>query len=327
VQSANFVGVHQATFVERYDVLALAAPGARSSSTARTEPDEVWDTLPRSMQQQILDKGIKFYVVDAYTVADETGMGRRINTIMQTCFFALLNEITGEPLLTRDEAIGEIKKAIERTYGKRGETVVAAELCRGGCLPIPYAPRPVPESSLASSCARRCSRGGARVRAFGNGAAYCRRRRFLPVSALPGRRYLPEWARPSGKSGTSPSRCRSGIRTICIQCGKCVFVCPHAVIREKDGRRRRCRRSGTASFKTAPARFREWKDNLYTLQVAVEDCTGCASVCRGLPCQEQGPAEVKAINMAPQAAHSRTRSGELGLLRNAALCRPGRDCR
>src|SRR5690606_15779762 len=111
-------------FVERYDVLALAAPGATFLLNSPYGPEEVWDALPRSMQRQIIDKNLKFYVVDAYTVADQTGMGRRINTIMQTCFFALLEEITGEPLLSREDAIREIKEAIAKTYGKRGQTVV-----------------------------------------------------------------------------------------------------------------------------------------------------------------------------------------------------------
>jgi pyruvate-ferredoxin/flavodoxin oxidoreductase len=300
VESANFVGVHQFTFVERYDVLALAAPGATFLLNSPYGPDEVWDTLPRSMQQQILDKEIKFYVVDAYTVADETGMGRRINTIMQTCFFALLDEITGEPLLTREEAIGEIKKAIEKTYGKRGETVVAqnfaavdAALSHMHRVEIPAAvtsemvrppivPAEAPEF-VQSVTARLIAGEGD----------------HLPVSALP-----VDGTYPVGTTQWEKRNIAVEVPVwdpdICIQCGKCVFVCPHAVIREKIVSPSAVAEA-PANFKTAPARFREWKDDLYTLQVAVEDCTGCALCVEVCPAKNKAQPKFKAINMAPQA--------------------------
>jgi pyruvate-ferredoxin/flavodoxin oxidoreductase len=300
VESANFVGVHQFTFVERYDVLALAAPGATFLLNSPYGPDEVWDTLPRTMQQQILDKDIKFYVVDAYTVADETGMGRRINTIMQTCFFALLDEITGEPLLTREEAIGEIKKAIEKTYGKRGETVVAqnfaavdaalshmhrvaipAEVTSEVVRP-PVVPAEAPEF-VQSVTARLIAGEGD----------------HLPVSALP-----VDGTYPVGTTQWEKRNIAVEVPVwdpdICIQCGKCVFVCPHAVIREKIVSPNAVAEA-PASFKTAPARFREWKDDLYTLQVAVEDCTGCALCVEVCPAKNKAQPKFKAINMAPQA--------------------------
>ncbi|RME89569.1 MAG: pyruvate:ferredoxin (flavodoxin) oxidoreductase, partial [Anaerolineae bacterium] len=118
IRKANFVAVHQFVFLERYDVLSAACEGATFLLNAPFPPDQVWDHLPREVQQQIIDKKLKFYAIDAYSVARETGMGVRINTIMQTCFFA----ISG--VLPRDEAITQIKKAIEKTYGKRGEAVV-----------------------------------------------------------------------------------------------------------------------------------------------------------------------------------------------------------
>jgi pyruvate-ferredoxin/flavodoxin oxidoreductase len=299
VQSANFVGVHQATFVERFDVLALAAPGATLLLNSPFGADEVWDTLPRSMQQQILEKGIKFYVVDAYAVADETGMGRRINTIMQTCFFALLDEITGEPLLTRAEAIAEIKAAIERTYGKRGETVVQQNFAAVDAALSHMHRVAVPES--VTSEFERPPVVPAEAPEFvhsvtaqiiaGDGDS-------LPVSALP-----VDGTYPSGTTQWEKRNIAVEVPVwdpeICIQCGKCVFVCPHAVIREKvvaadavEG--------APASFKTAPARFREWKDNLYTLQVAVEDCTGCALCVEVCPAKNKSQPKYKAINMAPQ---------------------------
>ncbi|MDT8305272.1 MAG: pyruvate:ferredoxin (flavodoxin) oxidoreductase [Anaerolineae bacterium] len=299
VQSANFVGVHQATFVERFDVLELAAPGATLLLNSPFGPDEVWETLPRTMQQQMIDKNIKFYVVDAYSVADETGMGRRINTIMQTCFFALLDEITGEPLLTRDEAIGEIKRAIEKTYGKRGETVVqqnfaavdaalshmyrvdVPEAVSSEFVRPPVVPAEAPE--FVQSVTARIIAGDGDM---------------LPVSALP-----VDGTYPTGTTQWEKRNIAVEVPVwdpdICIQCGKCVFVCPHAVIREKVVSPEAVA-DAPASFKTAPARFREWKDQLYTLQVAVEDCTGCALCVEVCPAKNKAQPKFKAINMAPQ---------------------------
>jgi pyruvate-ferredoxin/flavodoxin oxidoreductase len=300
IESANFVACHQATFVERYDVLALAAPGSTFLLNSPYGPAEIWDTLPRSMQKQILDKNIKFYVVDAYTVADETGMGRRINTIMQTCFFALLNEVTGEPLLTRDEAIGEIKKAIEKTYGKRGETVVAqnfaavdASLAHMHRVQIPEAvtsqymrppivPAEAPEF-VQSVTARLIAGDGD----------------YLPVSALP-----IDGTYPVGTTQWEKRNIAVEVPVwdpdVCIQCGKCVFVCPHAVIREKIVKPEAVA-DAPPHFKSTAARFREWKDDLYILQVAVEDCTGCALCVEVCPAKNKAQPKFKAINMAPQA--------------------------
>ncbi len=300
IESANFVACHQATFVERYDVLALAAPGATFLLNSPYGPDEVWDTLPRSMQKQILDKRIKFYVVDAYTVADETGMGRRINTIMQTCFFALLDEITGEPLLTRAEAIAEIKKAIETTYGKRGETVVAQNFAAVDAavshmyrVPVPGEVTsqfvrppivPVEAPAFVQSVTARLIAGEGD---------------YLPVSALP-----IDGTYPVGTTQWEKRNIAVEVPVwdpdICIQCGKCVFVCPHAVIREKIVSPEAVA-DAPAAFKTAPARFREWKDDLYILQVAVEDCTGCALCVEVCPAKNKAQPKFKAINMAPQA--------------------------
>jgi pyruvate-ferredoxin/flavodoxin oxidoreductase len=300
IESANFVACHQFGFVERYDVLALAAPGATFLLNSPHGPEEVWDTLPRTMQRQIIDKNLKFYVVDAYTVADETGMGRRINTIMQTCFFALLNEVTGEPLLTREEAIREIKEAIARTYGKRGQTVVeqnyaavdaaVSHMCRvqvpAGVTSQFVRPSIVPEAApdfVHSVTARMMAGEGD----------------LLPVSALPADGTYPT-ATTQWEKRNIAVEVPVWDPEICIQCGKCVFVCPHAVIRQKVVTQDAVA-GAPASFKTTPARFREWKDDLYTLQVSVEDCTGCALCVEVCPAKNKAQPKFKAINMAPQA--------------------------
>ena len=131
LHDANFVAVHQFSFLERLDMLKYAKPGAVFLLNSIYPHDQIWDNLPREVQQDIIEKKLRFHVIDAYDVAEKTGMGGRINTIMQTCFFA----ISG--VLPRDEAIKEIKKSIKATYGKRGEAVVQQNFCRGGCHPRP----------------------------------------------------------------------------------------------------------------------------------------------------------------------------------------------
>jgi len=300
IESANFVACHQFSFVERYDVLALAAPGATFLLNSPYGPEEVWDALPRSMQRQIIDKNLKFYVVDAYTVADQTGMGRRINTIMQTCFFALLEEITGEPLLSREDAIREIKEAIAKTYGKRGQTVVEQNYAAVDAalshmyrvqVPAEVTSELVRPPIVPAEAPDFVQKVTARMMA-GEGD-------LLPVSALPADGTYPT-ATTQWEKRNIAVEVPVWDPDICIQCGKCVFVCPHAVIRQKVVTKDAVA-GAPASFKTAPARFREWKDDLYTLQIAVEDCTGCALCVEVCPAKNKAQPKFKAINMAPQA--------------------------
>jgi len=301
IESANFVACHQFSFVEKYDILDLAAPGATFLLNSPYGPDEVWDQLPRSLQRQIIDKDLNFYVVDGYEVAEETGMGRRINTIMQTCFFALLDEVTGEPLMTKAEAIDAIKEAIRKTYGKRGETVVKQNFAAvDAALSHMYRvevlgevtsdweqPPLIPEE--APSFVRTVTE---RIIA-GEGDE-------LPVSAMP-------------EDGTYPSATtqweKRNIATdvpvwdpdVCIQCGKCVFVCPHAVIRQKIFEPELMEQAPDG-FQATPARFfKEYKEQLYTLQVSVEDCTGCALCVEVCPAKNKKQPKFKAINMMPLA--------------------------
>ncbi|MGE5568800.1 MAG: pyruvate:ferredoxin (flavodoxin) oxidoreductase [Rhodospirillales bacterium] len=293
ISKASFVACHQFSFLERYDMLKSAEPGAVFLLNSLYGPDEVWDHLPRTVQRQIIEKKLKFYVIDGYKVAEETGMGRRINTIMQTCFFA----ISG--ILPRDEAIAAIKKAIAKTYGKRGEAVVQKnyaavdaaldhlhEVKVPGAVTSTFDMRP----AVPPEAPEFVQKVTARI-VEGKGDE-------LPVSALP-------------NDGTFPTATAQWERrnialeipvwdeAICIQCGKCVLVCPHASIRAKvyDGA---LLANAPETFKSSPARWREFKDMKYTLQVAPEDCTGCALCVEVCPVKSKTEVKHKALNMQPQ---------------------------
>jgi pyruvate-ferredoxin/flavodoxin oxidoreductase len=295
ITTASFVACHQFSFLERLDMLKAARAGATFLLNSPYGPDEVWDHLPRKVQKQILDKKLKFYVIDGYEVAKKTGMGVRINTIMQTCFFA----ISG--VLPREEAIAAIKHAIEKTYGKRGESVVKKNFAAVDTaldhlhevavpsavtstfdmrLPVPAEAPEFVQKTLAPIIA-------------GEGES-------LPVSLLP-------------NDGTFPTATAQWERRnialeipvwdedLCIQCGKCAMVCPHSVIRAKvyDAA---LLAGAPPTFKAVPARWKEFKDQKYTLQVAPEDCTGCAICIEVCPVKSKTEVKHKAINMAPQPA-------------------------
>jgi pyruvate-ferredoxin/flavodoxin oxidoreductase len=249
---------------------------------------------PRKAQQQILDKKLKFFVIDGYSVAREAGMGSRINTIMQTCFFA----ISG--VLPREEAIAAIKEAIQKTYGKRGEAVVqknfAAVDAAIAHLHEVAVPREVsshfdilpPVPQQAPDFVRNVL--GEII--FGNGDT-------LPVSAMP-----PDGTFPTGTAKREKRNIAQQIpvwdEDLCIQCGKCVLVCPHAVIRGKiyDAP---LLSGAPASFKSAPPRWREFESMRYTLQVSPEDCTGCRLCVEVCPAKSKSEVKHKAIDMADQA--------------------------
>ena len=293
IQSADFVACHQFNFLERFDMLKLAAPGATFLLNSPFGPDEVWDQLPRQVQQNIIDKELKFYVVDGFEVAGKTGMGRRINTIMQTCFFALAG------VLPTEKAIDAIKQAITDTYGKRGEAVVAQNnaavdeaLSHLHQVNVPNAassewerapivPEHAPEF-IRSVTARI-------IEGLGDD---------LPVSAMP-----VDGTYPVGTTKWEKRNIATEIpvwdEDICIQCGKCVMVCPHAVLRMKvyDPA---LAADGPETFKSVPARYREFKDMAFSLQVAPEDCTGCTLCVDVCPVKNKRQPKLKAINMAPQ---------------------------
>ncbi len=294
ITKANFVACHQFTFLERMDILAAADTGAVFLLNTPYGADEIWNHLPRRTQETILKKKIQFYVIDGYTVARESGMGNRINTIMQTCFFA----ISG--VLPRDEAIEQIKKAIKKTYGKRGDAVVQQNFAAVDAALSHLHQVKVPETVSATfdilpmlpKEAPAFVHDVLGAMAAGNGDS-------IPVSALP-----PGGTFPTGTSQWEKRNIAQMIpvwdEELCIQCGKCVMVCPHAVIRAKV--------YDTALLANAPATFKsakpKWKNmdqELYTLQVAPEDCTGCKLCVEICPVKSKSEAKHKAINMEMQA--------------------------
>jgi pyruvate-ferredoxin/flavodoxin oxidoreductase len=293
ITRANFIACHQFSFLERLNLLKYAEPGATFLLNSPFGPDDVWEKLPRTIQQEIIARKLNFHVIDAYKVARETGMGGRINTIMQTCFFAVSN------VLPRDRAITAIKNAIRKTYGKRGQAVVdknfaAVDQTMANLFEVTIPVQsfsaidlqpPVPEQ--APAFVREVL--GPIIQGDGD---------FLPVSKLP-----VDGTFPSGTSQWEKRNISLEIpewdKELCIQCGKCVLVCPHAVIRAKvydDDKLA----NAPESFLSAPARWKDIGQMKYTLQVSPEDCTGCTLCVDVCPAKSKTDANHKALNMVPQ---------------------------
>jgi len=294
ITKANFVACHQFQFLDRIDVLAATEPGATFLLNAPFGPDEIWQHIPREVQETIIKKKLRFFVIDGYTVARTAGMGTRINTIMQTCFFA----ISG--VLPRDEAIAAIKQSIYDTYGKRGESVVQKNYAAVDQTLAHLHEVKVPDKVTrtfdmlppVSPQAPVFVRNVLGTIITGNGDA-------LPVSAMP-----IDGTFPTGTAMWEKRNIAKEIpvwdEDLCIQCGKCVLVCPHAVIRAKvyDSS---LLNSKPETFKSAKPRWREFETLRYTLQVAPEDCTGCKLCVEVCPAKSKSEVKHKAINMEPQA--------------------------
>jgi pyruvate-ferredoxin/flavodoxin oxidoreductase len=293
VSRANFVGVHQWEFFDRLDVLDVAAPGAVVLVNSVHGPEAVWAALPREAQETIVARKLRLYTIDAYLVARETGMGGRVNTIMQTCFFA----ISG--VLPRDEAIAQIKKAIEKTYARKGPEVVQknfaavdATLAALHEVAVPaeaesarHRPPPVPED--APDFVQRVT-----------GMMLAGRGDLLPVSAFP-----VDGSWPTGTTKWEKRNIAQEIpvwdAVLCIQCNKCVLVCPHAAVRAKyyepsvlD--------LAPSTFKHAAFRSTTLEGMKFTIQIAAEDCTGCTLCVQVCPAKDKANPRHKALDMAPQ---------------------------
>jgi pyruvate-ferredoxin/flavodoxin oxidoreductase len=292
VRSANFVACHQFHFLDRFDVLEVARPGGVFLLNAPYGPEEVWDHLPREVQEQLIEKRLRFYVVDALTVAKDTGMGGRINTIMQTCFFA----VSG--VLPRAEAIAQIKKAIDKTYGKKGEEVVRRnfaavdhtlshlyEVQVPGQVTSRFGRAPV-VSEQAPDLVKRLHA----VLIAGKGDA-------LPVSAFP-----VDGTWPTGTACWEKRTIATEVPLwdpkVCIQCNKCALVCPHAAIRAKVYEPVELT-GAPAGYQAADYKAADFKGWKYTIQVAPQDCTGCNLCVQVCPAKDKGDPKHKAINMAP----------------------------
>jgi pyruvate-ferredoxin/flavodoxin oxidoreductase len=293
VSRAQFVACHQFSFLERFDVLKFSMPGGVFLLNSIYGRDEVWDHLPREIQQGIIDKNLRFYVIDAYEIAQKTGMGGRINTIMQACFFA----ISG--VLPREQAIAEIKRYIKKTYGKRGEAVVKSNYAAvDQTLENLYEVK-VP-TQVTSEITQRPSVSVEAPEFVRNvlGKMIAGDGDSLAVSALP-----VDGTYPSGTTQWEKRNITLEIPVwepdICIQCGKCVVVCPHAVIRAKVYEPNYLS-NAPASWLASDARFREHPNMKYSLVVSPEDCTGCGLCIEVCPAKDKSQVGRKAINMAPQ---------------------------
>jgi pyruvate-ferredoxin/flavodoxin oxidoreductase len=294
VQSANFIGCHQFNFLQTSDVLTHAADGATFLLNSPYDADETWEQLPGTVQQQIIDKKLSFYVIDAYKVARAAGLGTRINTIMQTCFFA----ISG--VLPQQEAIDKIKAAITKTYSKKGKEIVRKNfqavdqtLANLHRLKVPGQAsskltirEPVPADAPAFV------RNVTAMMIAGHGDG-------LAVSMLPN-----DGTYPSGTAAWEKRNISLFVPVwepeLCIQCGNCSLVCPHSVIRSKFYDKSQLEQA-PPSFRSAPLSGRGFPDVHYTLQVYVEDCTGCALCVEACPAKSKEKSGMKAINMQPKA--------------------------
>jgi pyruvate-ferredoxin/flavodoxin oxidoreductase len=289
IERADFVAVHQFQFVERHDVLRLAAPGATVLLNAPYGPDEIWHHLPRAMQARIIALGLKLFVIDASRVAQEVGLRGRTNTVLQTCFFALSG------VLPRERAIEQIKHAIEKTYGRRGRDVVernfrAVDDTLARLFPVTV---PVEPTSRWERVAAIPPGAPDFVRSV-TGAMLEGRGDEIPVSRMP-----VDGTWPVGTAAWEKRNIAEAVPVwndqTCVQCGQCSFVCPHGVIQARYFEAGKLA-DAPASFRSAPINVRGFPDVRFTLQLSIEDCTGCSLCVEACPAVDAASGE-KALVM------------------------------
>ena len=292
INKADFVACHQFPFMNKVDILKIAKEGATFLLNAPYKAEEVWDHLPREVQEQIISKKLKFYTINAIEVARETGMGQRINTVMQTCFFAISN------ILPKDEAIAQIKNAIKKTYSKKGDAIVqknfqAVDASLAHLHEVKYpdhvtssfsrqAPVPAnaPEFVKKLTAELIADRGDA-----------------LPVSAF---EEVVDGTWPTGTTQYEKRCIATEIPvwdpSICLQCGKCSLVCPHGVIRMKVADEAQLK-NAPATLKSADYKGKEFAGKKFILQISAQDCTGCGICTSACPAKNKEDPSKKAINM------------------------------
>ena len=293
IREADFLACHKFNFIDKVEMLSFAKEGATFLLNTPFGSEEIWDQLPNAVQNKMIDKGLKFYIIDASKVAKETGMGSRINTIMQTCFFALSG------VLPREEAITSIKKAIEKTYFKKGQTVIQQNFKAVDTALLHLHEVSVPKigkskKAFALTVPKEAPAFVQEVSAMmikGKGDE-------LPVSKLPN-----DGTYPTGTTKWEKRNVADIIPVwepdICIQCGNCSFVCPHSVIRAKFYNEKYLE-NAPQEFPSAPINARGFPETHYTLQVYLEDCTNCNLCVEACPVIDPKDRKRKAINMAPK---------------------------
>lgn len=296
IDQANFIGCHHWGFLERIDILKAAIPGAILLLNSPYNADTVWEYLPVKVQQQIIDKHLKLYVINASQVARESGMGGRINTIMQVCFFALAG------VLPQEEAIAKIKQAIDKTYGKKGAEVVRMNLqAVDNTLDNLHkvdVPQTIltPNSSLLTPHSPLNSAPEFVREVLGKIMVW--EGDDLPVSRLP-----VDGTFPVGTAKWEKRNVAEEIPVwepdVCVQCGKCVMVCPHSAIRAKAYQPAELV-NAPGTFKSTGAKDKDFANQKFTIQVAPEDCTGCTICVNICPAKDKSEPSRKAINMAQQ---------------------------
>ena len=294
ITDANFIACHQWEFIEQFDLLETAKSNSIFLLNSPYPPEEVFSHLPRNLQQTIIDKNLQVYTINATQVAKEAGMGSRINTVMQVCFFALAG------VLSREDAIAQIKKAIRKTYGKKGEEIVQMNIKAVDSALEHLYQVPIPATVTPEAFELRPSipdTAPAFVREV-LGKIIARHGDELPVSALPN-----DGTYPTATSQWEKRNIAQEIPVwdadVCVQCGKCVLVCPHAVIRSKVYDEAELA-TAPETFKVANAKDHDWKGLKFTIQVAAEDCTGCGICVDVCPAKNKSQPRLRAINMAPQ---------------------------
>jgi pyruvate-ferredoxin/flavodoxin oxidoreductase len=293
VSKANFVACHQWIFLERYDMLGPLVPGGVFLLNSPFNKDEVWDQLPREVQTQLIAKKARFFIIDAYQVARDTGMGSRMNTILQTCFFAI------SKVLPREQAIDAIRQSIRDTYGKKGDEVVqqnlrAVDETLSHMFEVTVPDKVTSHTEMPAAFAA----GAPKFERDVLSVIYAGHGDDIPVSAFP-----VDGTFPTGTAQWEKRNIALEIpewnTEICIQCGKCAMVCPHAVLRIKVYDSKQLE-GAPKTFKSTDVRDKDWQGMKYTIQVAPEDCTGCGICVDICPVKNKRETRLKAINMAAQ---------------------------